>query len=59
MEYHEIFGRSGFPAQPGWETMTDPIYGDQLIFKNTDIADFNINSPSFSQDSQPECKRRK
>ena len=24
--------------------------GDQLIFKNTDIADFNINSPSFSQD---------
>lgn len=39
-----------FLLNQGWETMTDPIYGDQLIFKNTDIADFNINSPSFSQD---------
>lgn len=33
-----------FLLNQGWETMTDPIYGDQLIFKNTDIADFNINS---------------
>lgn len=39
-----------FLLKQGWETMTDPVYGDQLIFKNTDIADFNIQSPSFSQD---------
>ena len=39
-----------FLLNQGWETMIDPVYGDKLIFKNTDIADFNVNTPSFSQD---------
>lgn len=30
--------------------MIDPIYGDKLIYKNTDIADFNVQTPAFSQD---------
>ena len=24
--------------------------GDKLIYKNTDIADFNVQTPAFSQD---------
>lgn len=39
-----------FLLDQGWQTMTDPIYGGKLIFKNSDIADFNIQTPSFSQD---------
>lgn len=39
-----------FLLDQGWQTMIDPIYGDQLIYKNTRISDFNINTPSFSQD---------
>lgn len=39
-----------FLLNQGWETMIDPVYGDKLIFKNFDIANFNIDSPSFSQD---------
>lgn len=39
-----------FLLNQGWETMTDPVYGDKLIFKNTNIADFNIETPSLSQD---------
>jgi len=34
----------------GWKTMTDPITGKELIFKETDIASYNINQPSMSQD---------
>ena len=39
-----------FLLNQGWQTMTDPIYGDKLIYKNTDIADFNVQTPAFSQD---------
>ncbi len=39
-----------FLLKEGWETMIDPVYGDKLIFKNTDPAEFNINDPSISQD---------
>ena len=39
-----------FLLDQGWQTMIDPIYGDKIIYKNTNIADFNINTPSFSQD---------
>lgn len=34
----------------GWETMTDPVYGDEIIFKNWDQAAANIESPALSQD---------
>lgn len=39
-----------FLLKEGWETMTDPVYGGTLIFKNFDISKVNINSPAFSQD---------
>lgn len=39
-----------FLLNQGWETMIDPVYGDKMIYKNFDIANFNIDSPSFSQD---------
>lgn len=39
-----------FLLKQGWQTMTDPVYGGQIIYKNFNIADFNINTPSFSQD---------
>lgn len=39
-----------FLLNQGWETMIDPVYGGKLIYKNTDIADFNIKTPTFSQD---------
>lgn len=39
-----------FLLNQGWATMIDPVYGDKIIYKNFDIADFNVDSPSFSQD---------
>lgn len=39
-----------FLLDQGWQTMIDPVYGDKIIYKNTNIADFNIQTPSFSQD---------
>lgn len=39
-----------FLLNQGWKTMIDPVYGDKLIFKNTNPADFNINNPTISQD---------
>ncbi|MDY5352808.1 MAG: SusC/RagA family TonB-linked outer membrane protein, partial [Bacteroides pyogenes] len=39
-----------FLLTQGWQTMIDPVYGDKLIYKNTDIADFNVRTPAFSQD---------
>ena len=39
-----------FLLDQGWQTMIDPIYGDKLIYKNTDISDFNVQTPAFSQD---------
>ena len=34
----------------GWEEMTDPITGDQIIFKDTNISDFAFNDPQLTQD---------
>ncbi len=34
----------------GWKTMTDPITGKELIFMDTDVASYNINTPSLTQD---------
>ena len=34
----------------GWQTMTDPVTGKELVFTNNRMEDFNINTPSFSQD---------
>ena len=39
-----------FLLNEGWETMKDPIYDQELIFKNFSLADVNIKSPSLSQD---------
>ncbi|MDD4198444.1 MAG: SusC/RagA family TonB-linked outer membrane protein [Paludibacter sp.] len=39
-----------FLLQQGWMKMTDPVFGGEIIYKNFDIADFNIKSPSISQD---------
>lgn len=47
MEYSDNLA---FLLKEGWETMTDPVYGGTLIFKNFDISKVNLETPSFSQD---------
>lgn len=39
-----------FLQQQGWQTMVDPVYGDQLIYKDWDMGKANIQSPAVSQD---------
>ena len=39
-----------FLLSQGWETMIDPIYGDEIIFKGFDYFKAGFNSPSLSQD---------
>lgn len=39
-----------FLLQQGWMKMTDPVFGGEIIYKDFNIADFNIKSPSISQD---------
>ena len=39
-----------FLLDEGWQTMTDPVYGDKLIFKEFMLEDVNIHTPAFSQD---------
>ncbi|MDD3787162.1 MAG: SusC/RagA family TonB-linked outer membrane protein, partial [Petrimonas sp.] len=39
-----------FLLNEGWQTMTDPVYGDKILYKNWDMAKANINSPANSQD---------
>lgn len=34
----------------GWETMTDPVYGDQLIFNNFNYSDYALRDHSLTQD---------
>ena len=36
--------------QKGWKTVTDPITGKEIIFKDTDVDKYNANNPAFSQD---------
>ena len=34
----------------GWQTVTDPITGNEILYKNTDVDKYNLNDPAFSQD---------
>lgn len=39
-----------FLLDEGWKTMTDPVYGGKIIYKESRMSDFNITSPAMSQD---------
>ncbi|WP_289004748.1 TonB-dependent receptor [uncultured Parabacteroides sp.] len=39
-----------FLLNQGWKTMTDPVYGDKLIYRDWDMAENNLNHPAISQD---------
>lgn len=39
-----------FLLDKGWETMTDPVYGDKLIYKNFALKDTNVDDLAISQD---------
>lgn len=39
-----------FLLQQGWQTMTDPVYGGQIIYKDWDMNRSNLNNPAISQD---------
>jgi TonB-linked SusC/RagA family outer membrane protein len=39
-----------FLLDQGWQTMIDPVYGDEIIFKEFDLIDQNMVSPTVSQD---------
>lgn len=47
MKYND---KLAFLLDQGWQTMTDPVYGDKIIYKNTFMDEFNIQSPAYSQD---------
>ena len=34
----------------GWQTVTDPITGKEILYKNTDVDKYSLNDPAFSQD---------
>ena len=34
----------------GWQTVTEPITGKEILYKNTDVDKYNLNDPAFSQD---------
>ncbi|BEG99499.1 SusC/RagA family TonB-linked outer membrane protein [Bacteroides sedimenti] len=39
-----------FLLDKGWKTMKDPVTGKDLIFTDTDVAKYNLNNPSLTQD---------
>lgn len=39
-----------FLLDKGWKTMTDPVYGDQIIYKEFYLSDTNINDNALTQD---------
>lgn len=39
-----------FLLDKGWQVMDDPVYDQQLIFKEFQMRDVNIQSPALSQD---------
>lgn len=39
-----------FLLKQGWKTMADPVYGDQIIYKDWDMSKANLNRPAVSQD---------
>ena len=34
----------------GWKVMDDPVTDGQILYKGTDVTDYNINSPAISQE---------
>ncbi len=36
--------------QKGWQTVKDPITGEEIIYKDTDLDKYNLNNPALSQD---------
>ena len=34
----------------GWQVMDDPVGDGQILFKNTDVSNYNINTPAVSQE---------
>ena len=39
-----------FLLDQGWQTMTDPVYGGEIIFYDHDMVKSNIQSPAITQD---------
>ncbi|MDE5711901.1 MAG: SusC/RagA family TonB-linked outer membrane protein, partial [Bacteroides sp.] len=39
-----------FLLKQGWRTMTDPVYGDEIIFKEFSLEDTNIENNALNQD---------
>ena len=39
-----------FLLDQGWQTMTDPVYGGEIIFYDYDMVKSNIQSPAVTQD---------
>lgn len=39
-----------FLLDEGWQLMTDPVYGDKIIYKNWNMAKANIERPAITQD---------
>lgn len=34
----------------GWRVMDDPVSDEQILYKDTKVSDFNVNSPALSQE---------
>ncbi len=53
---YNILGYTGSEYQQnlinnhGWRVMDDPVSDGKILFKDTNIEDFNINSPAMSQE---------
>lgn len=56
-----VYGKSVYSTQflndsnsyllnKGWQTVVDPITGKEIIFKDTNIDNYNLNNPALSQD---------
>lgn len=39
-----------FLLKKGWKTMIDPVYGDELIYKDFNLEETNVNKNALSQD---------
>lgn len=39
-----------FLLTQGWKKMTDPVYGNEIIYKDWDMSKANLNQPAISQD---------
>lgn len=39
-----------FLLNQGWKKMTDPVYGNDIIYKDWDMSKANLNRPAISQD---------